>query len=131
MLVTDDDLEIDWSDIPENQVKRADVTDDFGRIAAQTAKQVITQRIREAERQIMYDEFVDRVTEVVTGIVQQGRRPQQRPRRPRQGRGSAARAPSRSTASATSRARVEAVITQGPLGHEGQGPQVILVVTRS
>ena len=72
VLVTDDDLEIDWSDIPENQVKRADVTpDDFGRIAAQTAKQVITQRIREAERQIMYDEYVDRVTEVVTGIVQQ------------------------------------------------------------
>jgi transcription termination/antitermination protein NusA len=32
---------------------------------------VITQRIREAERQIMYDEYVDRVTEVVTGIVQQ------------------------------------------------------------
>ena len=72
VLVTDDDLEIDWSDVPENQVKRADVTpDDFGRIAAQTAKQVITQRIREAERQIMYDEYVDRVTEVVTGIVQQ------------------------------------------------------------
>ncbi len=72
VLVTDDDLDIDWSDVPENQIKRADVTpDDFGRIAAQTAKQVITQRIREAERQIMYDEYVDRVTEVVTGIVQQ------------------------------------------------------------
>src|SRR5436190_584853 len=72
VLVTDEDLEIDWSDVPENQVKRADVTpENFGRIAAQTAKQVITQRIREAERQIMYDEYVDRVTEVVTGIVQQ------------------------------------------------------------
>jgi N utilization substance protein A len=72
VLVTDEDLDIDWSEVPEDQVKRADVTpENFGRIAAQTAKQVITQRIREAERQIMYDEYVDRVTEVVTGIVQQ------------------------------------------------------------
>jgi N utilization substance protein A len=72
VLVTDDDLDIDWSDVPESQIKREDVTpENFGRIAAQTAKQVITQRIREAERQIMYDEYVDRVTEVVTGIVQQ------------------------------------------------------------
>src|SRR5438067_4628263 len=72
VLVTDEDLDIDWSEVPDDQVKRADVTpENFGRIAAQTAKQVITQRIREAERQIMYDEYVDRVTEVVTGIVQQ------------------------------------------------------------
>src|SRR3954454_13931676 len=72
VLVTDEDLDIDWSDVPEPQVKRADVTpENFGRIAAQTAKQVITQRIREAERQIMYEEYIDRVGEVVTGIVQQ------------------------------------------------------------
>jgi N utilization substance protein A len=72
VLVTDDELEIDWSDVPEDQIKRADVTpENFGRIAAQTAKQVITQRIREAERQMMYEEYIDRVTEVVTGIVQQ------------------------------------------------------------
>ncbi|HSB38890.1 MAG TPA: transcription termination factor NusA [Gaiellaceae bacterium] len=72
VLVTDEDLDIDWSEVPDEQVKREDVTpENFGRIAAQTAKQVITQRIREAERQIMYDEYVDRVTEVVTGIVQQ------------------------------------------------------------
>jgi N utilization substance protein A len=71
-LVTDEDLLIDWSDVPDEQVKRADVTPaNFGRIAAQTAKQVILQRIREAEREMMYDEYVDRVTEVVTGIVQQ------------------------------------------------------------
>jgi transcription termination/antitermination protein NusA len=71
-LIVDDDLDIDWSEIPEDQVKRADVTPhDFGRIAAQTAKQVILQRIREAEREMMYEEYVDRVTEVVTGIVQQ------------------------------------------------------------
>ena len=71
-LINDDDLNVDWSDVPENQIKRADVTPhDFGRIAAQTAKQVILQRIREAEREMMYEEYVDRVTEVVTGIVQQ------------------------------------------------------------
>jgi N utilization substance protein A len=71
-LISDDELEVDWSDVPESQVKRADVTpDDFGRIAAQTAKQVILQRIREAERAMMYDEYIDRVSEVVTGIVQQ------------------------------------------------------------
>ena len=45
--------------------------ENFGRIAAQTAKQVILQRIREAERAMMYEEYVDRVGEVVTGIVQQ------------------------------------------------------------
>jgi transcription termination/antitermination protein NusA len=71
-LISDDDLDVDWSDVPEEQIKRADVTPaNFGRIAAQTAKQVILQRIREAERAMMYDEYVDRVSEVVTGIVQQ------------------------------------------------------------
>jgi N utilization substance protein A len=71
-LVSDDDLTIDWSEVPPDQIKQSDVTpDNFGRIAAQTAKQVILQRIREAEREMMYDEYVDRVSEVVTGIVQQ------------------------------------------------------------
>ncbi|MEV4419722.1 transcription termination factor NusA [Patulibacter sp. NPDC049589] len=55
-----------------DEIPEQDVTpDDFGRIAAQTAKQVILQRIREAERDMMYDEFADRVGEMVTGIVQQ------------------------------------------------------------
>jgi transcription termination/antitermination protein NusA len=71
-LITDDDLELDWSQVPPDQIVRTDVTpDNFGRIAAQTAKQVIQQRIREAERAIMYEEYVDRQGEVVTGIVQQ------------------------------------------------------------
>ncbi|WP_069649567.1 transcription termination factor NusA [Caloranaerobacter ferrireducens] len=42
----------------------------FGRIAAQTAKQVVLQRIREAEREIIYEEFVNRESEIVTGLVQ-------------------------------------------------------------
>ncbi len=71
-LLSDNDLDLDWSQVPEEQIKRADVTpENFGRIAAQTAKQVILQRIREAEREMMYEEYVDRVSEVVTGIVQQ------------------------------------------------------------
>jgi transcription termination/antitermination protein NusA len=56
----------------EKQIESNDVTpDDFGRIAAQTAKQVILQRIREAERQMMFDEYQDRVGELITGIIQQ------------------------------------------------------------
>ncbi len=56
----------------EDQITTNDVTpEDFGRIAAQTAKQVILQRIREAEREMMYDEFQDRVGELITGIIQQ------------------------------------------------------------
>ncbi len=43
---------------------------DFGRIAAQTAKQVVTQRIREAERGLIYNEFIDREEDIITGIVQ-------------------------------------------------------------
>ena len=43
---------------------------EFGRIAAQTAKQVVVQKIREAERGIIYEEFSNREGEVVTGIVQ-------------------------------------------------------------
>jgi N utilization substance protein A len=54
------------------QIESRDVTpDDFGRIAAQTAKQVILQRIREAERGMMFEEYKDRVGELVTGIIQQ------------------------------------------------------------
>jgi transcription termination/antitermination protein NusA len=71
-LVSDDDLDIDLSQVPEDLIVRTDVTPhDFGRIAAMTAKQVIQQRIREAERAIRYAEYIDRVSDVVTGIVQQ------------------------------------------------------------
>jgi len=71
-LIAEEDLDLDWSQVPEDLIQRADVTpSNFGRIAAQTAKQVIQQRIREAERAMMYEEYVDRQGEVVTGIVQQ------------------------------------------------------------
>src|SRR5687768_9514770 len=71
-LINQDELDLDWDQVPEELIARADVTPhDFGRIAAMTAKQVIQQRIREAEREMMYEEYIDRQGEVVTGIVQQ------------------------------------------------------------
>ena len=49
-----------------------DVTpDDFGRIAAQTARQVMTQRIREFERDLKYEEYAGREGDIVTGMIQQ------------------------------------------------------------
>jgi N utilization substance protein A len=46
----------------------------FGRIAAQTAKQVVMQRIREAERGIIFDEFYNKEGDIVTGIIQRSER---------------------------------------------------------
>jgi len=65
--IEDEEAEIDTS-----MAMREEITpEDFGRIAAQTAKQVIYQRIREAEQGIVYKEYSDRIGEIVTGIVQQ------------------------------------------------------------
>ncbi|MBN2203819.1 MAG: transcription termination/antitermination protein NusA [Thermoleophilia bacterium] len=67
-----EEIGLDLSGVDMSEVERIDVTpDDFGRIAAQTAKQVIMQRIRDAERDLMFEEYVDRVGELVTGVVQQ------------------------------------------------------------
>lgn len=51
-------------------VEIKDFPNDFGRIAAQTAKQVIIQRIREAERDIVFGEYKDKEGEVINGIIQ-------------------------------------------------------------
>ena len=62
--------ELDEEGMPVGQ--EFDVTpDNFGRIAAQTARQVMTQRIREAERELKYEEYAGREGDIVTGIVQQ------------------------------------------------------------
>ncbi|MCL2708719.1 MAG: transcription termination factor NusA [Defluviitaleaceae bacterium] len=53
-------------DTVEMQVKPGN----FGRIAAQTAKQVVVQKFREAEREILYNEFINKECEIVTGVVQ-------------------------------------------------------------
>ena len=60
-LNEDGEVVREWDDTP----------DDFGRIAAQTAKQVILQRIREVERDMKYEEYAGREGDIVTGIVQQ------------------------------------------------------------
>jgi N utilization substance protein A len=73
-MVEPTDPEIDPAKFEQykDQIEERDVTpDDFGRIAAQTAKQVILQRIREAERDMMFEEYRDRVGELITGLVQQ------------------------------------------------------------
>ncbi|MEK7133423.1 MAG: transcription termination factor NusA, partial [Patescibacteria group bacterium] len=56
--------------IEEELIFPLETKEDFGRIAAQTAKQVIIQRIREAERNSVFDEFKEKEGEVISGIVQ-------------------------------------------------------------
>ncbi|MFZ5989836.1 MAG: transcription termination factor NusA [Bacillota bacterium] len=59
------------TELEEDDMAEVEVTPKkFGRIAAQTAKQVVVQRIREAERGIIFDEFSNKEGEIVTGIVQ-------------------------------------------------------------
>ncbi len=65
--VQDEETVIDTSSAERHEI----TPEDFGRIAAQTAKQVIYQRIREAEQGIVFQEYSDRIGEIVTGIVQQ------------------------------------------------------------
>lgn len=76
--VEDERLEMSLTEA-KNKDPRYDIDDiveievtprDFGRIAAQTAKQVVVQRIREAERGIIFEEFSNREGDIVTGIVQ-------------------------------------------------------------
>ncbi len=62
------DLDADGNPVGEEY----EVTpDDFGRIAAATARQVMTQRIREAERELKYEEYAGREGDIVTGMIQQ------------------------------------------------------------
>jgi N utilization substance protein A len=75
--VEDEDLEIAFEEAreldPECEVGDSLglklVVDDLGRIAAQTAKQVIIQKLRDAERELTFNEFKDRKSELITGIV--------------------------------------------------------------
>ena len=76
--VENDDLEISLEDAKEideeveldDEVKIEVTPENFGRIAAQSAKQVITQRIREAERKLVLDEFMSKKGTLITGIIQ-------------------------------------------------------------
>ena len=69
-LTLDEAHEIDPSYKLGDGIENKVTPKDFGRIAAQTAKQVVVQRIREAERGQVYDEFSNRQGEIVTGTVQ-------------------------------------------------------------
>jgi N utilization substance protein A len=60
---------IDASLVAGSELKEELPPFDFGRVAAQTAKQVITQKVRDAERERQYNEYKDRVGEIVSGIV--------------------------------------------------------------
>ena len=60
----DEDVELD------DEVKIEVTPENFGRVAAQSAKQVITQRIREAERKMVLDEFMSKKGTLITGIIQ-------------------------------------------------------------
>ena len=81
-VVADAELEDEAKQLRLSEAKRIDATlnvgselkeelppFDFGRVAAQTAKQVITQKVRDAERERQYNEYKDRVGEVINGIV--------------------------------------------------------------
>ena len=82
-VVADEEIEDELTQIPLSEAMEIDpryevgdvveyqVTPrDFGRIAAQTAKQVVVQRIREAERGMIFDNFITRQGEILTGTVQ-------------------------------------------------------------
>jgi transcription termination/antitermination protein NusA len=82
LVVEDDELENDAQQIPLSEARKrnpaAQVGDaisetlppfDFGRVAAQSAKQVIVQKVREAERERQYEEYKDRIGEVINGVV--------------------------------------------------------------
>ncbi len=77
-VVEDDRLQISLEDAKKinpayeiGDVLEQEVTPrNFGRIAAQTAKQVVTQRVREAERGLIYEEFVDRTDDIVNGTIE-------------------------------------------------------------
>ena len=71
--------EISIDDLPISDKENYNIEDtiliettpkEFGRIAAQTAKQVIVQKIREAERNVIYEKYIDKERDIVTGVVQ-------------------------------------------------------------
>ncbi|MEG0829814.1 MAG: transcription termination factor NusA [Anaerovoracaceae bacterium] len=66
----EDALEIDSRYVVGDVVEYQVTPRDFGRIAAQTAKQVVVQRIRETERGMVFDDFINRQGEIVTGVIQ-------------------------------------------------------------
>lgn len=69
-ISVDEARKIDPEYEPEDVVEFEVTPSNFGRIAAQTAKQVVMQRIREAERDVIYEEYKEKEEEIITGTVQ-------------------------------------------------------------
>jgi len=71
----DDEISLDEAKVIKKTHKLGDIVEfevtpaDFGRIAAQTARQVVLQRIREAEREKVYDEYSEKTNEIVSAVV--------------------------------------------------------------
>ena len=69
-MTLEEAVALGFADVEIGDVIRIEVfPENFGRIAAQTARQVIIQRLKDAERQIIFDEFADRVGDLVSGII--------------------------------------------------------------
>ncbi len=54
---------------PDDVIRKEVFPEDFGRIAAQTARQVIIQRLKDAERQVIYEQFADKIGNIITGTI--------------------------------------------------------------
>ena len=103
--------------------EEVEVTDEFkGRIGAQTAKQVIFQKLRDAEREMTYEEFAGREGDIVTGIVQQSER--RYAARPGRSGGSAAAGRTGTVGAVPERRASPGVHHRGPPRH--QGPQIVV-----
>ena len=69
-ITYEDAVKSGYTDLEVGDIIRREVfPEDFGRIAAQTARQVIIQRLKDAERQVVYEQFADKIGNVVTGTI--------------------------------------------------------------
>jgi N utilization substance protein A len=110
------------AEIPEDQIKREDVTPEASAASPRRRPSRSSCSIREEERRMMYDEYIDRVSEVVTGIVQQAG--DRNNVLVDLGKVEALPRSSRSTASAEQGSRIKAVITEVAPGRRAAGDPV-------
>jgi N utilization substance protein A len=69
-ITLQDAMTMGYEDVEVGDVIRSEIfPEDFGRIAAQTARQVIIQRLKDAERQVVYEQFADKIGNIVTGTI--------------------------------------------------------------
>jgi len=69
-ITLQDAMTMGYEDVEVGDVIRSEIfPEEFGRIAAQTARQVIIQRLKDAERQVVYEQFADKIGNIVTGTI--------------------------------------------------------------